>query len=284
MIYRTHTLLALGLCTLPTVVLAEGGSPWLPIPGQTAISVSQTQQSGDSAYIGSTKLPIAGITGGGAKNYRRSTTGFSLGYGISDSLALDAAISYANVKVGIADSDSGLNDTTLGLRYRVLDEYEGNGLPTVTLRGGAIIKGNYDGARLASIGKGANGFDFSVLVGKQVTPAFSLQGELGLQTRSKSVPTATYYDITGRYRLGGGFAASAGYNSKSYGGNLDIGGVGFTPARFQQVREERAGFRFGLGYSIARNQSLDLIYGKTSSGRNTVKDDSSIRLAYTIGL
>lgn len=281
---RIQYVLAVGICALPSFVLAEGGSPWLPIPGQTALSVSQTQQSGDSAYIGSNKLPISAITGGGAKNYRRSATGLSIGYGISDSLALDAAISYSTVKVGAADSDSGLNDTTIGLRYRVVDEFEGNGLPTVTLRGGAIIKGNYDGARLASIGKGANGLDFSVLVGKQITPEFSLQGELGFQNRSKSVPNATYYDITSRYRLGGGFAVSAGYNSKNYGGNLDIGGAGFTPARFQQVREERAGFRIGVGYSIARNQGLDLTFGKTTSGRNTVKDDSSIRLAYTIGL
>ena len=147
------------LAALPLLALAEGDSPWLPIPGQFSLGLNHTEQSGNDAYIGDTQLPLSAITGGAASKYRRATTTLRLDYGLSDSLAFDAAIGYAKVKVGAADNDSGRTDSTLGLRWRVLDEYENPALPTLTLRGAAILKGSYDGARLASVGKGANGFE-----------------------------------------------------------------------------------------------------------------------------
>ena len=283
MINRHQCIFALGILAAPCIALAQTSSPWLPIPGQASVGLSYTGQSGDSAYIGSTKLPIAGITGGGATKYKRSTTGVNVNYGLSESIAFDGSINYVDVKVGAADKDNGLGDTSIGVRYRLFDEFEGGGVPTVTFRLGALIKSGYDGARLAAIGKAANGFEFSALVGKQLTRDFSVQGELGVQSRSKSVPNATVFDIGARYRIGSGLSVNAGYNSKKYGGNLDIGGPGFSLDKFQQVREERSGFRFGAGYGIAPNQSLDLTFAQVSSGRNTVKDDRTIRLGYTAG-
>ena len=71
-----------------------------------------------------------------------------------------------------------------------------------------------------------------------------------------------------------------GYSSSKFGGSLDIGGPGFSPARFQQVREERGVVKFGLGYAFAGNQGLALNVAKTTSGRNTVKDDQVVGLSY----
>jgi hypothetical protein len=263
------------------VAHAEGGSPWLPIPGQVSLSVFDVEQSGDQAYIGSTKLPISGITGGGAKNYKRGTFGLRVDYGISDSLALDASLAYTSVKVGGADSSSGLGDTTVGLRWRVMDEYEQPSRPTLTLRAGAIIKGNYDGARLAAIGKGANGLEFSAILGKQLGKAFSVWGELGVQKRDSSVPTGTFVEIGTRWRFAPKWNASLAYSDKKFGGNLDIGGAGFSPARFQQVREERSVIKLGVGYAIGNNQSLGINFAKLVNGRNTVKDDSILGIGYT---
>ena len=262
---------------------AEGGSPWLPIPGQVSLSIGQSEQSGKSAYIGKTNLPISAITGGAASKYKRSTTGLRLDYGFSDALSFDASLNYSAVKVGAADKDSGLGDTTLGLNYRVLDEFERPGLPTVTLRGAVIVKGNYDGARLASIGKDANGFEFAALVGKQFGESFSVWGELGIQNRNASVPNATFFEIGARVRLAPGLSANIGYTDKKYGGSLDIGGPGFSPARFQQVSEERSTFKLGASYAIAGNQTVALNFAKLVRGRNTVKDDSNLGISYTIG-
>jgi hypothetical protein len=274
------TLVAMLACN-SQLVHAEGSSPWLPIPGQVTLGVFDVEQSGDQAYIGKSKLPISGITGGAASKYKRGTFGVRVDYGISDSLALDATLAHTSVKVGGADSSSGLADTLVGLRWRILDEYEQPSRPTLTFRVGAIIKGNYDGARLAAIGKGANGLEFSALVGKQLNPSFSLWGELGVQKRDSSVPTASYIEVGTRWRFAPKWNASLAYSDKKFGGSLDIGGAGFTPARFQQVREERSVLKLGVGYAIGNNQSIGVNFAKLLDGKNTVRDDSILGLGYS---
>ena len=278
---QIRTLVISTLAALPLAAFAESDSPWLPIPNQASLSVNHTEQSGDNAYIGSTQLPLSAITGGGASKYRRSTTSLRVDYGLSDSVSLDATVGYGKVRVGAADNDNGQTDSTLGLRWRVLDEFEDPALPTLTLRGAAIIKGSYQGARLASLGKGANGFEAAVVLGKQLTPAFSLWAEVGGQKRSDDVPNATFVELGARYRFAPQWSASLGFSEKKYSGNLDIGGAGFSPARFQQVREERGVVKLGIGYAIAGNQGLALNLAKTTSGRNTVKDDQVVGLSYT---
>ena len=275
-----HLLLST-LVALPMVAFAEGDSPWLPIPGQFSLGLNHTEQSGDNAYIGNKLLPLTAITGGAASKYKRATTTLRLDYGLSDALSFDATIGFAKVKVGAADNDSGMTDSTLGLRWRVLDEYEDPALPTLTLRGAAILKGNYDGARLASVGKDANGFEVAIVLGKQITPTFALSGEVGVQNRSDNVPNAIFYELAARYRFAPQWSASLGYSNKKFGGNLDIGGAGFSPARFQEVREERGVVKAGVGYAFASNQGVALNLAKTTSGRNTVKDDQAIGLSYT---
>lgn len=274
---------ALAIVVLPTAVLAEGASPWLPIPGQFTLGASHTEQSGDSAYIGSTLLPLSAITMGGASKYKRATTQLRFGYGLSDALALDATIGYGKVRVGGADRSSGSTDSVIGISWRALDEYERPGLPTLTLRGAAILKGSYDGARLAAIGNDENGVDLSLLVGKEVISGLALWAELGVQDRSGAVPNARYIELGARWRFAPGWSASVGYSDKKYGGNLDIGGAGFSPARFQEVRAERGVAKLGIGYGFAGNQGVALNFAKTVSGRNTVKDDQIVGIAYTIG-
>ena len=149
---KIQTLLAAATLILPLAAVAENDSPWLPIPGQVSLSVDHTEQSGDSAYIAGTRLPLSAITGGGASKYRRAATQLRLGYGLSDAVSLDATLGYGKVRVGAADNSSGRLDSILGVNWRVLDEFERPGLPTLTLRGAAIIKGGYDGARLAALG------------------------------------------------------------------------------------------------------------------------------------
>jgi hypothetical protein len=267
---------------LPLSAMAEGTSPWLLIPGDVAITISQTQQSGDTAYVGSTELPLSAITGGGATKFKRSTTRLGVAYGISDSLAVDLTLGRGNVKVGKADNSSGAVDSVLGLSWRLFDEYEQGGGPTVTLRAAAIRKGSYEGARLAALGNAANGYELSALVGKQLTPKVAVWAEAGFQNRSNSVPTATFFEVAMRYNVLPALSLSAAYSEKNYGGSLDIGGPGFSPARFQQVKAERGLVKLGAGYAIARNQGLAVSLARATSGRNSVKDDQVLGLAYTI--
>jgi hypothetical protein len=272
------------LIGVPTIVSAQSNSPWLPIPGTGSAALSYVNQSGDSAYVmGGTDVPISGITGGAATKYKRDSYGLKLSYGVSDSVAVDANLGYGKARVGVADNSSGLTDTTLGLNWRVLDEYENRSSPTVTLRVAAIVNGNYDGARLAAIGKDASGYQIGLLVGRQITPSLSVWGGLGFEDRSRGVPNATFVDLNAAYSVTPSLSLSLGYTTKRYGGDLNIAGPGFSPDRFQQVKEQRDTLRIGASYSIASNQSLSLSIGKLVSGKNTVKDDRIIGLGYVFG-
>lgn len=268
---------------LPALSQAQSNSPWLPIPGSGSIGLSYANQRADTAFIGDKNLPISGITNGGARRYNRTAYGLSAGYGLTDAVSLDASIGEGSVKVGAADKSSGQTDTVLGANWRVLDEYESRGLPTVTLRAVAIISGGSDGGRLGALGKAASGYGLSVLVGKQLGSAFRVWGGLGLEDRNKGVPNAVFIDLNGAYSVTPQIALSVGYTSKKFGGKLDIGGPGFSPALFQNVREERETARLGVSYAIAGNQSISLNLGKVISGRNTVKDDLVAGLGYSYG-
>ena len=280
---QARTLLSLALLASPMLALAEGNSPWLPIPGQVSATISFVTQKAEEAYIGDKKLPISAITGGGATSFDRTSTKLRIDYGLSDAVALDAALSTGSTSVGGADNDSGATDSVIGIRWRVLDEYERPSLPTVTLRGAAILKGNYQGARLAALGKSADGFEASIIVGKEITSAFAAYGELGVLSFSENVPSATFYELGARLRIAGGWSTSLAFTDKKFNGDLDIGGPGFSPARFQQVKEERSLIKLGVNFAFAANQGASLTYANVTNGRNTVKDNSILGIAYTYG-
>ena len=278
-----RTALAATLAAAAFGAAAQSNSPWLPIPGSGSISANYVNQKGDDAYIGDRKLPISAITGGAAQRYKRESTGLKLTYGLTDAVSVDASLTYAKTRVGAADNSSGLADSVIGVNWRVLDEFERRNLPTVTLRLTAIINGNYDGARLAALGKDANGYGLSVLIGRQFTPKFSVWGGLGFEDRDNGVPNAFFFDVNASYAILPRLSLAAGYSNKKFDGNLDIGGPGFTPAAFQKVREERETVRLGLSYALAGKQTIGVSFGQTVGGRNTVKDDAIIGVNYSFG-
>jgi hypothetical protein len=276
---------ALGVLVLgaPTLSFAQSNSPWLPIPGSGSLTASYVYQNGDSAYVGDQRLPISIITGGGAQRYKRDSAGLKFTYGILDAVSIDAAFTYAKTRVGAADNSSGIADSAIGVNWRVLDEFEKRSLPTVTLRAVGILNGGYNGGRLAALGKDANGYGLSVLLGRQITPSFSIWGGAGFERRSEDVPNAKFIDVNAAYVIVPKLSVSAGYTNKKFGGNLDIGAPGFTPARFQQVKEERETVRLGAVFAVTNKQSIGLNLGKTLDGRNTVKDDLIAGISYSFG-
>jgi hypothetical protein len=264
--------------------MAQSNSPWLPIPGSGSLALSYVTQSGDSAYVmGGMDVPISAITSGAANKFKRDSLGLKVNYGVTDMVSVDASIGHGKARVGAADNSSGLTDTVIGVNVRVVDEYENRSAPTVTLRLAGIINGNYDGARLAALGKDANGYELSVLLGKEITPKFRLWGGISYEDRSRGVPSATAFDINAGYAATQALSLSVGYTSKKYGGSLNIAGPGFSPAAFQRVNEQRDTVRLGASYAIAGNQSVTLSFAKVTGGRNTVKDDRILGLGYTFG-
>lgn len=271
---------AVAFATASLTAVAESTSPWLPIPGQLTLTINHTAQSGDSAYIGKTEIPVIDITGGEASDYDRNTTSLILNYGISDALAIDAVIGYGDVDAGVSESDSDISDAIIGVSWRIVDEYIG-ALPTITARVGVIIAGDYEVDQVSSIGSGENGIDVSLLVGKQLTNSISVSAEIGHQNRNGEVPDASYYGVNANYSFLEKWGVNIGYSVKEHGGDLDIGGEGFSPARFPEIRAEVSLAKVGLNYSIASNQGIALNFAKTVDGRNVVKDDTIIGASYT---
>jgi hypothetical protein len=73
-----------------------------------------------------------------------------------------------------------------------------------------------------------------------------------------------------------------GYSNKEFDGNLDIGRNDFTPARFQEIAEERELFKAMINYSFLENQAVALHFSQLLDGRNTINDDGTISLSYAI--
>ena len=247
-------------------------SVWLPAPGSGSVGLSYLSQEADRFYIGGSlmTLPFGTI--------KIKTTTLAAQYAIADGFAVDAKLPFAQRSSGLG-SDSGTGDARVGVTWRFLDEFEKRSLPTVAVRAGAIIAGNYQTFRPDSIGDGASGYEVSLLVGRYLTPSFGVRGEVGIRDRNRGVPNQTFLSVGADLRITPALSGSVGFSSIRNSGNLDIGGPGFTPLRFQQVAEKRNFINAGLSYSVTERISINGNIGKVTSGRNTSKND-----VYSLGV
>lgn len=250
---------------VPALTHAQN-SVWLPAPGSGSVGLSYLSQEADRFYIGGSlmTLPFGTI--------KIKTTTLAAQYAIADGFAVDAKLPFAQRSSGLG-SDSGTGDARVGVTWRFVDEFEKRSLPTVAVRAGAIIAGNYQTFRPDSIGDGASGYEVSLLVGRYLTPSFGVRGEVGIRDRNRGVPNQTFLSVGADLRITPSLSGSVGFSSIRNSGNLDIGGPGFTPLRFQQVAEKRNFINAGLSYSVTERISINGNIGKVTSGRNTSKND-----------
>ena len=249
---------------LPAIAAADG-SPWLPVPGSTQISLGYINQTGDEFYLGTTEAPLP-------VKLKQDTYSIGAKYGLTDEIAIDARLNYAKINFGPA-SESAVADSSIGVNWRVYDEFEHAAAPTITLRAAAIIAGNYETGKLDAIGDGASGVNLSVLAGKYLTPRLTVAGEFGYSFRSGAVPNDLLFSAKAGYSLTSFVSVSAGYIATRSLGDLDIGGPGFSPPRFPEVREDRDLVSVGAAFAVASSTSLNVNYGTVVSGRNTTKAD-----------
>ncbi len=261
---------------------ALAATPWLPPPGGGEAAVGYINQTADRLFVGEREMPLP-------TDLEQWTVLLDLRYGLTDALALDFQGGYAEsdflTDPGLAPrgGEDGVTDTRLGLSWRVLDEFANPGAPSLALRAGLVLQGDYETGALPAIGDGADGAEFSVSLGK-FFGALALAGELGYRARSQNVPDDTWLRTDWSYAITPQFAVRAGYLYNDSDGDLDIGGPGFTPARFPETEEDYdlyevgvnlgwSGFNAGLGYG----RKFDGLAG----ARNTAKSDIwSVSLGY----
>lgn len=267
-----NKLVVVSLLLLPGFALAEG-SPWLGIPGSGQVAVSVINQAGDDFYVAKEKMTLP-------TKIKQSTVSLGVQYVLSDDVSVDGALNYARSRFSPPagfpiphGNESGLADSTVGVKWRLVDEFDSAGAPTVAVRAGAIIKGNYQVGKIDSIGDGSSGVEASVLVGKFLTTALSVSGELGYRHRSNGVPADVFSSVDASYSVNAHLSLAAGYSMVRSRGSLDLGTPAFAPSKFPLLREDRDLVHVGVGVNVARNVSLAVNYGKVIAGRNTTKAD-----------
>jgi hypothetical protein len=262
-------------CLIPAVALAAGlsahaqYSAWLPEQNEFIATPGFTYSTFDKFWFGNDKMdnPPNG------KDLDQYVTYLALEYGILPNLAADLAVGYTwtDTEAFGDDSDRGLADTALGLRYRIVDENESACpfLPTVTLRVGGIIPGNYDENFPFSAGDGAHGFEGSLLLAREICPGFGAFGDIGYRVREGDTPD-DFLASVGVYAAYKGVSASVAYRHVQGLSGPDIGDPGFS---FPAVKEISQNIEAGLGYTDSGGRFYQVFYAHTIDGRNTGQKD-----------
>jgi hypothetical protein len=263
--------LALGLLTTGQVVAQ---TVWLPPQGELSVTPSYSYEPFDSAWIGADHQELPESLGGSLAQHSWS---FNIEYGVSDQIALDGKIGFSRVLVsnevaGIANDDSALSDSTVGVRWRLYDEFTSASsfIPSITLRAAAIIEGTYDENSVSSAGDGASGAEGDIYFGRAfVEQGFGIFGTFGGRVRGSGVPDELTYMAGAYQNLFEGFSLSINFARDEARSGLDIFGPGFTTDRFNEVKEINNRVGASISYTDSLGNYYSLSFAHTIGERNT---------------
>ena len=257
------------------------GSPWIPDPETGTITISYVSQNATEFYHPGLD-PLK-------DNLSQDTVWVEGRYGLSDEFAIDFRVGGARSKYRYPSPDipigqesySGLTDTNIGIVYRVVDELVSPSLPSIALRAGGIIAGNYKTGYANAIGDGGNGLEVSALVGKFIADRVALSGEFGYRDRDNNIPSDFFMNLSGGVLITNAVGLSINYKLVDALSGLDIGEAPFSRHRFPQV-EENIQFLGGTAtFNVTDTTNVGVSYGEVLDGRNTAKSKVwSVSLGY----
>ncbi len=265
--------LKLGGClglVFATPALANEVSPYTPVDGGGEVEVSWTQQSADSFNPGSARAPLP-------VDLSQNSFVINASYGLTDKLALDFQVGYAKSKFtvdpGLAPQGGldGLTDVMVGARYKVIDEVDG-GPFTATLGVAAIIDGGYRTGAITAVGDGGSGGQVALAFGKQLGPV-SYNSSIGYRIRGNNIPDEVFGGARLSLAFADHFSIFGGLSFSDSTSGIEIGGPGFTPARFPEVEEDYKLWNVGGAVSFTDSLSLNASYGQKFDGRNTARSN-----------
>ena len=252
----------------PAAAFADG-SAWLSEPGSGFASLSVVSQVADEYFRGKVKRSTPR-----GEDLAQNTVWLSANYAFTDSLSLDAQVGWARSEFIVGpmiptpmENFSGIVDTTIGLTWRVNDELASD-FPSVAVRAGAIIAGNYDTGYINSLGDGGDGYELSLIVGEFVSNRVGLSAEFGYRGRDSGIPNETFTNLTGVWLLGEKLSLGLDYKIVNAESGLDIGGEGFDPTRFPEVQEDSELVAGRLYYNASERLSFAVFHAAVVNGRN----------------
>ena len=265
--------MGIGLVLSVSAIASLGQSAWVPMAREIKATPGFSFSTFDEFWMKDTKIdnPPNG------KSLDQYTPYLSVEYGILPNLAVDGTVGYSFTDTDAfgGDSDDGLADTHIGVRYRLVDENNAprSWMPTLTIRAGGIIAGTYDENLPFSAGDGAHGLEGSLLFGKAFSFGFGFYGDIGYRYRESPVPDDVF-GTAGIFQQFGPVTVSAGYRHVQGLSGLDIGGTGFNPAAgsshgFPALREINQIIESGVTFTDHSGRSYQFTIGGNIDGKNT---------------
>lgn len=251
--------------TLCTPIVSAAGNPWIVARGSTSLQLSYIEQSADEFNAGKTKGTLPA-------ELSQTTTWVDVVHGITEDISVDARLGHASSEFSPLQEESGMTDSMFGATWRFRDEFLHDGVPTLAVRVGVTLEGDYTAGQINSIGDGSSGLEASLIAGKVITPEFSVFGDVGYRYRGSGVDDDLFASVNGLYNISRQLHANVGYSIVQAEGDLDIGAAGFT-GDFTRVAEDVEMFELGLVYQFAHCYHAGISYGEVVGGRNTGLND-----------
>ncbi len=258
------------LAAFAPTAFANDISPWTPAEGSGEAEISYTRQEADEFNPGDAEAPLP-------DELTQDNVALTLSYGISQRLAADVKVGYAKSSfltdpvLAPQGGLDGITDIHIGLRYKVLDQVDGAPF-TITLGVAGIIDGGYRTGALPAVGDGGSGGQIGIAFGSNIGP-FTISSHTGYRTRSNNVPDEIFGATSVSISPISGVSLYGGLSFVNSTSGIDIGGPGFTPARFPEVEEDYKIWSLGASASLTDRVSANIGYGKKFDGRNTARSD-----------
>lgn len=267
---RLIAFMVIVMTAMGSSAFADGVSPWLPAPGAGFVNLSYVFQNATQYFRGTKKSTPPELS--------QHTVWVNGMYGLTDEVAIDVRVGAARSDLadpthqaaGGRDNYSGVTDSNIGVTWRIVDELVNPSLPTVSLRGGAIIKGSYATGYINAIGDGASGLEVSALAGRYLADWLAVSGEVGYRVRDGNVPEDLFVNLSGGV-LFENIGLSVNYKLVDAQSGLQIGGPGFSSPSFPEVEEDIQFLSGTASLNVTDTMNLGVTYGEVLDGRNTAR-------------
>jgi len=242
-------------------------TPWDYAKGEQSISISFIDDRFDRVWEGSKEASIPKVT--------QQNTWLNYSHGITDDILLSATFGYTQTSWEKNDSSfNGIADSSLSIKYQLLNEFIDESIASVSIKLTGIIKGTYDRAYAQnphSPGDKSNGGEISLQIGKFLHDNFAAYLDIGYKILIDNVPDDIVANIGIYYSINKSFGINALYAVKHALDGTDIKGNGFDPNFFHQTKEERQWLELSIDYTFLPAHTFSFGSAQVIKGRNSGK-------------
>lgn len=249
--------------------------------GKFAVALSYTKENFDEFYLGEKKTPIS-IRG--LDKIITQSVNLYAAYGLTDRIDIVVNIPYISSKSrrlleNQKVSEENLQNGALVIEWKAFQRDGSTGAFSLTgALGLSTPLSNYRTNLIYGIGNQSSHINPSLLLQYKFENGLFLNGQGGYSFRTNKVPDAAL--LAAKI----GFAATRFYidgwiNNQTSTSGIDIGGPGFTPARFPETKVNSTNMGTSVYVPVVRLAGITLGAGTRLGGRN-----AGLPTWYTAGL